>query len=331
MPLASGCILGLSDAHIDHAVEVVHEAARATPGWHQTMTGSDRILVTGAKGFLGSNIVSRARVDGRDVVAAYRRAGASGTTSLDVCDPASVDAAFRAVLPSVVIHCAAYGVNYADQDFDSALGVNVHGALCVLAAAARYRVQRFVHIGSCSEYGSKLGPISEEALLAPTSLYGATKAVATLLLVERARALGVPVVIARCFGMWGPGEAAYRLVPQVIAACISRSALKLTPCEVTRDYTYVEDMAANILALALTREVPAATILNMGTGHSILLRDFVLSIARLLDGEGLMQFGALSYRATEMPSLVANVTRMRELLGSGPVTPLVEGVRRMMA
>lgn len=292
------------------------------------MVACDRILVTGAKGFLGSHIVARARAAELDVIAAYRGANASGAVSLDVCDAASVDAAFRAVQPSVVVHCAAYGVNYTDQDFDSALAVNVHGALRVLAGAAHYGVRQFVHVGSCFEYGSRPGPISEEAVLAPTALYGATKAAATLLLIDRGCALRVPLVIARPFGMWGPGEAAHRLVPQIIAACTGRTSLKLTRCEVVRDYTYVEDMAANILALALTLRVPPGTIVNIGTGQGILLRDFVLSIARLLDGEGLMQFGALPYRVTEMQSLVADVTRMRELLGSGPVTPLDEGVRR---
>lgn len=294
------------------------------------MTTGQRILVTGARGFLGSHIVARARTDGWDVVAGYRGASEGGTVPLDVCDAASVEAAFHAVLPSFVIHCAAYGVNYADQDSGSALAVNVHGALCVLSAAARYGVQRFVHIGSCFEYGSHTGFISEDAPLIPTAIYGATKAAATLLVKERAHALGVPLVVARPFGTWGSGEAAYRLIPQVVDACVSRTPLKLTACEVIRDYTYVEDMAANILALTLTQDIVTGTIVNIGTGQSLILRDFVISIARLLKGEDLMQFGALPYRPTEMPSLVADVRRMHQLLGKRSQTPLAEGLRRMI-
>jgi nucleoside-diphosphate-sugar epimerase len=130
--------------------------------------------------------------------------------------------------------------------------------------------------------------------------------------------------------MWGPGEAAHRLIPQIIAACVNRSALELTPCQVIRDYTYVEDMAANILALALKENVAPGTIVNIGTGQSLTLRDFVISIAKLFAAEDLMQFGTLEYRATEMASLVADVTRMHQLLGDRPRTPLAVGVRRMM-
>jgi nucleoside-diphosphate-sugar epimerase len=294
------------------------------------MSAGQRILVTGASGFVGSHIVNRARRDELDVVAASRGASGEGAVSFDICDAANVDSAIREVSPTFVIHCAAYGVNYAEQDWNSALAVNVQGTLNVLEAAARHEVQRFVQIGSGFEYGSRAGKIVEDAPLNPTAPYGATKAAATLLIRERARALGMPLVVARPFSIWGPREAAHRVIPQVIAACVSRSPLQLTSCEVTRDYMYVEDVADNILALTVAPKVATGTMVNIATGEGLLLRDFVLSIAKLLDGEHLMQFGAISYRATEMPCLVADVTRMHRLLGVRPKTSLQEGLRRMM-
>jgi nucleoside-diphosphate-sugar epimerase len=250
---------------------------------------------------------------------------------MDVCNAASVAAAFQAASPSVVIHCAAYGVNYAEQDFDRALAVNVHGSLNVLAAAARSGVRRFIHVGSAVEYGSYSGRISEEAALKPTAIYGATKAAATLLLQERARALGLPLVVVRPFAMWGPGEAMAFLIPQVVNACITRTPLKLTGCEVIRDYSYVEDVAADIVALALRRDDTPHTLLNLGSGEAVVLRDLVVAIARILDGVDLMQFGALPYRSTEMRFLAADTTRVREILGRRATTSMEEGVRRTVA
>jgi nucleoside-diphosphate-sugar epimerase len=295
------------------------------------MPGAERILVTGARGFIGSQVVAIACDRGLNTVAAYRGASHPGTVHLNVCDPASVDAAFHEVAPSLVVHCAAYGVNYADQDPDLALSVNVHGSLHVLDAAARYRVRRVVHLGSCFEYGSYAVPISEDMALNPTALYGATKAAASLLMLERARTLGVSLIVARPFGTWGPGEAAFRLVPQVLQSCVERTPLKLTACEVVRDYTYVEDIAARILALLMVDAVPAGTVVNVGSGQSWMLRDFVLAIARMFDAEALMQFGALEYRSTEMSSLVAEVTRLRGLIGELRSTTLDVGVRRTLA
>lgn len=295
------------------------------------MSNGPRLLVTGASGFLGAHIVNRARSVGLDVVAATRKAVNPGTVFCDVCDRASVDDAIRNSRPYVVIHCAAYGVNYADQDLDCALDVNVRGSVTALTSAKRHGVQRFVHIGSCFEYGSSAGPIAEDAGIGPTSVYGVSKAAATLLLQERARSLGMPLLIARTFGMWGPGEPSHRLIPQVIASCLDRQPLRLTPCEVVRDLTYVEDIADTVVALSLLPSMPTEAVVNVGSGRGVMLRDFVLSVARIFDGEGLMQFGELGYRETELFSLVANVTRLRGLLGNLQETPLTVGVDRVVA
>lgn len=294
------------------------------------MSDGEGILITGAAGFLGAHIVNRARAAGLNVVPACHRASNPSSISLDVSDRQSVELVLQKVRPAVVIHCAAYGVNYADQNLDAAIAINISGSLSLLTAAARHGVRRFVHLGSCFEYGSRTGEIHEDAPLNPSAIYGASKAAATVMLKERAQGLGVGLVVLRPFGMWGLGEATYRLVPQVISACLSRVALKLTPCEVIRDLSYVEDMAANILRLAMNADVSPGSIINVATGRGVLLRDFVLCVARELEGEDLMHFGALSYRPTEMPSLVADVTRMRQFIGEPPRTSIAEGVRRMV-
>lgn len=295
------------------------------------MHARERILVTGANGFIGSHVIACARDQGLHAVATYRGARESGTVHLDVCDPEGIDNAFSEVLPSHVVHCAAYGVNYADQDVDLALAVNVRGSLRVLESAARHGVRRFVHLGSCFEYGSYTNPIAEDATLNPTAIYGVSKAAATLLLRERAHALSIPLIVARPFGTWGPREAAHRLIPQVLSACMNHSPIKLTACEVIRDYTYVEDMAECILRLLFVDDVPTGTIVNVGSGRSVVLRDFVLAIARMFDADDLLQFGALPYRPTEMTSLVADTSRLRDMLGELPRTSLEEGVRQMVA
>lgn len=207
--------------------------------------------------------------------------------------------------------------------------VNIDGSLRVLTSAAKYGTKRFVHVGSCFEYGNQSGLIPEDAPLNPTALYGATKAAATLLVRERARALGLDLMVLRPFGMWGPRERPYRLIPQVLEACLEGRPLKLTACEVLRDYSYVEDMAQWILALATLPEVEQGMVVNVGTGHGVLLRDFVLSIARLLGGEELMKFGELPYRPTEMISLVADNRLFNSLIGTRRSTALIDGVKRM--
>jgi nucleoside-diphosphate-sugar epimerase len=289
----------------------------------------NRVLVTGAGGFLGGHVAKVLKRKGFAVAPAVRSRHEKGCIVLDVRCKEQVGDVFRTVRPTHVVHCAAYGVNFADQDPRMAIEINVLGSLSVMEAAAEQGVQHFLHIGSCFEYGSKPGAISEAACAEPTGVYGASKAAATLMLIERARALGVPLTVARPFGMWGPGEADYRLLPQIVKAWRRREPLDLTLCDVVRDYTFVEDMAEYVSELLEVENLPAGAIVNLGSGRAVELRGFVLEIADLLGIRELMRFGRRSHRAGEMASLVADVSYMRHLLGKMPETTLAEGLRRM--
>lgn len=291
------------------------------------MTDSDsRILVTGARGFLGSHIVRLGRGMGWDVIAAQRGAEEQGSVHLDVCSPCSVTAALRGTRPSIIIHCAAYGLNYSHQDMCQALAVNVEGSLRLLEAANSFGVRRFVHVGTSFEYGSYDLPIKEDFALNPTGLYGATKAAASVLIRERALALDMELLIVRPFSIWGPGDAPYHLIPQVIAACVKRAPLDLSPCQVVRDYMHVEDVADRILRLAALEGEDKQWVVNVGSGRGRVLREFVLEVAKQLDGEEWMRFGRVPYRKSEMRMVVADVSRLQAAVRARPFVSVSRGV-----
>jgi nucleoside-diphosphate-sugar epimerase len=286
-----------------------------------------RVLVTGGTGFLGAHVVADLRTAGHQAIPAGRRL-AEAVHSVDLRDEASVAQLVDDVRPDTIIHCAAYGVAQGDNDFDTSVKVNVGGSLSLLEAAISCGVERFVQVGSCFEYGSKGHDIAEDEALMPTAAYGATKAAATLLTRQRAASSDTRLVVARPFGLWGPGEPHGRLVPQIIAACRANRPLDLTPCDVVRDYSYVADMARSLVKLAFADYRPGE-IVNLGSGVAVVLRDFVLEVSTLLGGAHLMRFGAIGHRPTEMKRLVANVSRQRALVGDPPSTPIDVGLRAM--
>lgn len=291
----------------------------------------ERILVTGAKGFLGSHIVSLARKRGLAAIPAHRAPNEAGSVYLDVCLPESIASALERSNASVVIHCAAYGLDYTQQDSRQAVAVNLQGSLSLLEAAKRHGIRRFVHVGTCVEYGSYDVPISEDFALNPTSLYGATKAAGAVLMKERALTLGIDLIIARPFSIWGANDAVHHLIPQVVSACLSRTTLNLSPCEVLRDYLYVEDVAERVLQLSLLPTLEKSpAIVNIGSGRGYVLREFVAAIARELGGEELMRFGALPYRSNEMKALVADTSRLRALMPERATISIVQGVKKII-
>jgi nucleoside-diphosphate-sugar epimerase len=296
------------------------------------MTDSPIMLVTGAEGFLGSNIVSQLRQEQVAVISGVhtQQTAMDKQVLLDICDRDAVNRTFAEYRPDYVIHCAAYGVNYQDRDIDMAINVNVHGSLNLLEAASLYPVKRFVHIGSCFEYGSFAGPVAENALPRPTDIYGSSKLAATVLMLERSTNLNVPLLVLRPFGMWGPSEKSHRLVPQIINAHLTGASLDLTPCLVTRDYLYVADAAGVIVKLCLLPTLDCGRVVNVGSGKPIVLKEFVLSLARILGCEGTLNFGALKPRATEIASLVADTSLLSSIIGEFEKTGLEDGLQQML-
>jgi nucleoside-diphosphate-sugar epimerase len=299
------------------------------------------ILVTGAAGFLGAHVVRSLLKRGSTITATKRAetdtwrldevAHRIRIAEMDLLDAKSIKEVIADIRPQVVVHCAAYGVDYRQQDPDLAIAVNVTGSWRLLEACAENGVRRFIHIGSCFEYGDKDHPIGEDEALQPTAIYGATKATASLVLHTCAEKLGIDMVVLRPFGMWGPLEGKHRLVPQIVNACQKQTPIDLTGCEQVRDYTFVADMADMVVAIALHEDFPTGQTVNLGSGKPVVLRDLVLEIARELGCERLMRFGRLPYRPTEMWHVVADNGKQRRLLPDLKQTLIAEGLRIMLA
>lgn len=297
-----------------------------------------RILITGATGFVGSHVVRSLTTTDADVYALARpeadlwRLADLGKrlhwVEGNLSNPQSVLQVVERVSPSVVIHCAAYGVDNRQQDAQMAIGINVLGTQALLDASAAVGVQRFIHTGTCFEYGSKDHPITEKETLGPLSSYGASKAASTLMVIQQTTEKGLAAVVLRLFGMYGPYEGVHKFIPQVIHACLNGTPLDLTGGEQIRDYTYVQDVASLYARLALGNNFPAGEIFNISSGKPITIRELGTKAARLLNRESVLRWGALPYRHGEIKMLVGDITKAQQKLNWQPVTNLQGGLHK---
>ena len=136
------------------------------------MSGGGAVLVTGATGFLGREIVTQLVERGRTTHALARESSPRGPLERlpvawhagDLRDEASIERAFAGAKPAAVIHSAAL-ISYKTKDTAEAREINVRGTERMLAAARKHGVARFVHVSSVVTVGSAHGgdPVDETA------------------------------------------------------------------------------------------------------------------------------------------------------------------------
>ncbi len=224
-----------------------------------------------------------------------------------------------------IIHLAAAGVVEKVDGVSELVSTNVDGTMAVLLAAQRFGA-RLIYCGSCFEYGSGAA-WSEDALPAPTSEYGASKAAGWLIAQAFAHRTGLEVVSLRPFTMYGPMEPPGRLVPSVVRHALAGRPIDLTPGDQVRDFVYVADVADAFIAASTTDAAVGGTF-NVCSGSAVTVRDVVQRILRSTGSTAPARFGALSYRPSERRVLSGDTSRAERILGWRARVSLDEGLAR---
>jgi GDP-4-dehydro-6-deoxy-D-mannose reductase len=286
-----------------------------------------RVWVSGARGFVGSQLVPRLVREGCDVVATGRE--------VDVTDADSVDASIAAARPDALVHLA--GRASVAESFgapEATARVNYAGALHVLRAAARHAPRARVLLVSSSEvYGESAEPvpIAESAPLAPASPYARAK-VAADLAAAAAAARGQDVVRARPFNHTGPGQSVTYVAPSFarqlaeIEAGRREPLLRVGNLDAVRDFLDVADVVEAYVRL-LDPGVPAdAYNVGSGVGRPIgALLDGLLAHTRVRPA---IEVDRARWRPAG--ALIGDATRLRKATGWRPVFALDDTLARLL-
>lgn len=303
-----------------------------------------RVLLTGARGFVGSNCLAPLLARGYEVHAVSRVRTTHETQDsvdaskgdarviwheADLLDGGQVAALFATVRPTHLLHLA--WVVTPGAFWASPLNWPwVDASLKLLAAFAAAGGQRVVMVGSCSEYAPSADPCIEgQTPLAPTTVYGASKAALSVLLPAFASHDGVASTAwARLFHLYGPREHAERLVPVVIRTLLRDEAMPCSHGGQVRDFLYIAEAAD---ALAALLDSPATGDVNIASGRPVTLATFLSAIGAELGRERFLEFGARPARADEPATLVADVTRLTRDVRWTPRLSLEDGITRTIA
>lgn len=292
---------------------------------------SDRVLVTGATGFIGGHLVARLRAEGAEVHVLGRADPPAKPPGVrwwraDVADREAVKAVVQQVRPGVIYHLASHVVGARALDaVGPTLAANLLGTIHLLLAAAETGGPRLVLTGSLEEPEPAMSPP------VPSSPYAAAKWAAGGYARMFHALWDVPVVLLRLFMVYGPAQRDLnKLVPYVTLALLRGEAPRLASGTRPVDWIYVDDVVEAILRAGRASDVIGET-LDVGSGELVAVRTVVETLVELVNPSVTPAFGALPDRPMEQvrQAQVGATTALLE--GWRPLVPLREGLARTAA
>jgi NAD dependent epimerase/dehydratase len=269
---------------------------------------SNKILVTGADGFIGSHLVEELIKSGNQVKAfvCYNSFNSWGWLdtlpesilknieifSGDIRDPNGVRMAMKGC--DFVFHLAALiAIPFSYHSPDSYIDTNIKGTLNIIHAAKELGVERLLVTSTSEVYGTaQFVPITELHPKQPQSPYSASKIGADAIADSFYRSFDLPVTIVRPFNTYGPRQSARAVIPTIITQLLNgETSIKLGDLSPTWDLVYVKDTAMGFIKIAETdsligEEVNIATQQEISIGGlAELLIEIINPLAKILTDE----------------------------------------------
>jgi len=320
------------------------------------MTGM-HVVVTGAAGFIGSHVVEALvaaghRVTGVDSFDGYlypaevKRRNAADLARLpgdrfrlveaDICDEAALRRLVGADDVDVVCHLAALaGVRPSLAEPLRYVRTNVHGTTALLEAMRHGRCRRLVFASSSSVYGARgegdLRQVAafreDDPCVTPASPYAATKRAGELVCSTYRDLFGIGTASLRFFTVYGPRQRPDMAIHRFVAAIAAGKPITMFgDGSSRRDYTFIDDIVAGVVA-AIERVAPAAYgIYNLGNTATISLAELVALIEVVVGRAAVVE--RVPDQPGDVPVTYADITRASRDLGYQPTTTVEAGIRR---
>jgi nucleoside-diphosphate-sugar epimerase len=259
-----------------------------------SLLNGERIFITGATGFIGSNLARRCLEQGAEVFINLRKSSDTWRVKdilpeitvvpVDITEYEKLRDALKNIRPDIIFHTATYGGSADQKNTEKIIETNITGTANLVRSCKDISVKMLVNTGSSSEYGEKNSPMKESSLLEPVTEYGVSKAAATLFCQSYAAAYNLPIVTLRLFSPFGRYEQKSRLIPSVILAALQKINPKISSREFVRDFIYIDDVL-DAYESALNLRNPSGKIFNIGSGQQHSVGEVVDGIIKILGNE----------------------------------------------
>ncbi len=302
------------------------------------MLKNKKILITGATGFVGSNLLRRCLQENAKVhiftAAASDKWRIKGFLNrvnehhVDLLDRKRLAKAVSKIKPDIIFHLAAYGVSALQKDVNRIIKTNFFGTMNLVNACNDVEFELFVNTGSVFEYGIKSGLLKENELPEPVSDYGASKAAATLYCQAIGKKENYPIITLRLFTPYGYYEEAQRLIPSVIISCLNNKNPKVSSPDYVRDFIFIEDVMDAYIKAAANGKSARREIFNIASGKKHSVGEVVHTIIKLTNDKLKPEWGSVPNYHIESKEWQASISKVKRLLNWQPKHNLEQGLKK---
>ncbi len=306
---------------------------------------SERILVTGGAGFIGSHLIDRLAgeneiicVDNFDPyydpkmkrknIESHLGEKNFRLLELDIRYRKGLEDVFREGIDKIVHLAAKAGVRPSIENPFVYMDVNIGGTLNLLEMCRKYGVENFVFASSSSVYGINKTPFREDDRVdKQVSPYGTSKRACELYCQTYSILYGIPVTCLRLFTVYGP-----RQRPDMAIHKFTKLIDEGKPIEMfgdgksRRDYTYVDDVVGGIISVMKKRF--GFEIFNLGNSKTVELKYLISIIEKNLGKNAIVK--KMPEQPGDVPATYADITKSKKMLGYEPGVSIEEGVKRFV-
>lgn len=300
-----------------------------------------KILVTGATGFVGRNLVQRL-IDQNYQVHILKRKSSDiwrikdiitklHTHDVDLLEKKLLLKLLKKIKPNVIFHLANLGL-YAgvDPPIEDAIKINTLGTINLIASADVIDYECFVNTGSSSEYGDKQSPMRETDSCEPTTNYALAKLAATLYAQAYAKRTKKPLATFRIFSPFGPFDHSTRLITYTILKMLKGTHLSFYNPDAVRDYIFIEDVINAYLLCIKHSDRLCGEIFNIGMGNQTQIKDVIQLLSTEIGSKSSINWDNL-YKKNERLIWQADIQKAKKQLGWRPKKTLEQGLKETVS
>ena len=305
------------------------------------MNTTQKILITGADGFIGSHLTEMLLTEGYKVKALsyYNSFNYWGWLddikhpNLEVITGDVRDPHFCKYITKdtdTIFHLAALiAIPYSYTAPDSYVDTNVKGTLNICQAAKENGVKKVIVTSTSEVYGTaQYVPIDEKHPKQPQSPYSASKIGADMMALSFYNAFELPVVIARPFNTYGPRQSARAIIPTIITQIANgKKEIKLGDLTPTRDFNFVKDTCRGFIKLA-DCDAAIGEEVNICSNYEISMRNTLELIAKIMkqDVKFIEDTQRIRPKNSEVFRLWGDNTKIKNLTGFSPQYSIEQGL-----